>query len=77
MLVNLPNGKTVDMHFDDYLRMGMEGYQYLVAQNIGMDIEYPFFASILYKQGWDKDEEEEDEANEGEEGNDYFEFIEE
>jgi hypothetical protein len=58
MLVNLPNGKTVDMPFDEYLRIGREGYQYLVAQNVGTAIEYPFFGSILHCKASDMDEDE-------------------
>lgn len=65
MLVNLPSGKTVDMPFDDYMRMGREGYQYLMAQNLGAAIEYPFFGSVLHYKGVDFEEEEvEEEAEE-------------
>lgn len=59
MLVNLPNGRTVDMPVDEYLRMGREGYQYLVALNLGAPIEYPFFGSVLHYKGVDTEEEEE------------------
>lgn len=58
MIVNLPNGKTVDLSFEDYLRIGIEDYQYLMSHNIGEDIEYPFFASILHYKGGDDSEDE-------------------
>lgn len=61
MLVNLPNGRTVDMPVDDYLRIGNDGYQFLVAQNFGAIIESPFFASILYVKGVYEEVEEEEE----------------
>lgn len=61
MLVSLPNGRTVDMPFDDYLHMGKEGYQYLMAQNLGAPIEYPFFGSVLHHKGADEEEEIQDE----------------
>jgi hypothetical protein len=77
MLVNLPNGKTVDMPIDDYLRMGREGYQYLVAQNFGAPIEYPFFGSVLHYKGtyMEEEDEVEDEVEEENEGDPGF-FIE-
>jgi hypothetical protein len=50
MLVNLPNGKTVDMSFEDYLRAGVEDYGYLMSHNYGADMEDPFFGSILHSR---------------------------
>jgi hypothetical protein len=47
MLVNLPNGKTVDMSFDDYLRSSVEDYTYLMSQNFGLELEDPFVGSAL------------------------------
>jgi hypothetical protein len=61
MLVNLPNGKTVDIPFDDYLHMGREGYQFLMANNFGMHLENPFFGAALNNKR-EEEEEEEDEA---------------
>jgi hypothetical protein len=64
MLVNLPNGKTVDMSFDEYLRISIDDYQYLMSQNFGMEMEDPFFSSILRSKRQTEDEEEEEEENE-------------
>jgi hypothetical protein len=72
MLVNLPNGKTVDMSFDEYLRMGREGYQYLMANSLGTYVEHPFYSSALQNKSWrDAKEtvEEEEEEEEEEEDN--------
>jgi hypothetical protein len=49
MLVNLPNGKTVDMSFEDYLRLGMDEYSYLMQHNVGFETEDPFTSSVLRK----------------------------
>lgn len=50
------------MSVDDYLRMSREGYQYLVAQNFGACIEYPFYSSALHlKFSWDDDDDDEEE----------------
>lgn len=67
MLVNLPNGRTVDMSIDEYLRLGREGYQYLVAQNFGACIEYPFYSSALHLKFTWADEDIEDEEEEEDE----------
>jgi hypothetical protein len=71
MIVNLPNGKAVDLSFEDYLRIGMEDYQYLMSHNLGEDIEYPFFASILHYKGHDDSE---DEASPEDEDDEYLPF---
>jgi hypothetical protein len=71
MLVNLPNGKTVDMPLDDYLRMGREGYQFLMANNLGTYVEYPFFASALFNK-MEEDDEEEIMDDEGDSDDPYF-----
>lgn len=60
MLVNLPNGKTVDMSFEDYLHVNMDDYRYLMSQNYGSEMEDPFFGSVLYylRRGGGRSEEE-------------------
>jgi hypothetical protein len=72
MLVNLPNGKTVDLPFDDYLHIGREGYQYLMANNLGTHVEYPFFASALFNKMEVDDEEEIVDEEEDSDDDPYF-----
>lgn len=76
MLVNLPNGKTVDMSFEDYLRSGKEDYTYLMSYNVGAEMEDPFFGSAIrnHSRQDDDDEEEEPAPNTGndEDAVDYF-----
>lgn len=53
------------MPVDDYLRLDTGGYQYLVAQNFGAPIEYPFYGSALHRKGVaveDEVDEDEDEV---------------
>lgn len=74
MLVNLPNGKTVDMSFEDYLRAGKEEYNYLMSINLGADMEDPFFGSAIHgRQQLDDEEESRFDTGADEDANDYFE----
>jgi hypothetical protein len=77
MLVNLPNGKTVDMPLDEYLHMGREGYQYLMANSLGAYLEHPFFASALLNKSRGDREEEPIEEEEDEEDSFPLEVFEE
>lgn len=47
MLVNLPNGKTVEMSFEQYISMTDEDFQYLVAAGYGEEINDPFHNSFI------------------------------
>ena len=58
MLVNLPNGKTIDIPVEEYLRMGQEGYQYYIAQNVGYYMEHPFSGSAMYNKSNDDDDDD-------------------
>lgn len=78
MLVNLPNGKTVDISFDDYLRIGMDDYRYLMSQNFGAEMEDPFFGSVLRYRGAvsrmvDKPQDPDEEDEEDEDDEEYLE----
>ena len=69
MLVNLPNGKTIEMSIDQYLSMTDEDFQYLVASGYGEEINDPFHNSYIkngdsYYTG-EEDEEEIEEIDEG------------
>lgn len=67
MLINLPNGKTVDMSFEDYMRAGPGDYQYLMSQSYGYEIEDPFFGSALRdkaKKAEEPEDEDDDEVDE-------------
>ena len=48
MLVQLPNGKTVDLPLHLYLDMNDSDYQFLLATNQGDEINNPFFGSALH-----------------------------
>lgn len=63
MLVNLSNGKTIEMSVEQYLNMSDEEFQYLVATGAGEDIIDPFHQSYIKsnkKDRYDEDEEEEE-----------------
>jgi hypothetical protein len=47
MLVNLPNGKTIEMSFEQYISMTDEDFQYLVASGYGEEINDPFHNSFI------------------------------
>lgn len=74
MLVNLPNGKTVDMSFEDYLRAGKEDYNYLMSINLGAEMEDPFFGSAIRNHSRQDDDEEEPtpDTSTDEDTDDYF-----
>lgn len=55
MLISLPTGKTVDIPIENYLRMGKESYQLLIANNVGGYVEHPFYGSALYNKFDDDD----------------------
>jgi hypothetical protein len=46
-LVQLPNGKTIDLPLHLYLDMDDTDYQFLLATNQGEEINNPFFGSAL------------------------------
>lgn len=47
MIINLPNGKTIEVSTEVYLRMTDEDFEYLVSINCGDDVGNPFEASVL------------------------------
>lgn len=61
MLVNLPNGKTIEMSIEQYLSMTDEDFQYLVSTNSGDEISDPFYGSVLkYGDSYEEDEDVEE-----------------
>ncbi len=64
MIINLPNGKTIEVSAEVYLRMTDEDFEYLVSINCGDDVTNPFEASVLLYGEAKQDEEEEDETSE-------------
>ena len=51
MLVQLPDGRTVEMSIDDYLNLDDSGYQNLIASKYyGVDINNPFFKPYCDKK---------------------------
>lgn len=47
MLVELGNGKTVSMSLEYFLEMTEDGYQQMIAADMGEHINDPFFDSVL------------------------------
>jgi hypothetical protein len=47
MIINLPNGKSIEVPLEVYLRMTDEDYEYLMSINWGDDILNPFESSVL------------------------------
>ncbi len=65
-MINLPNGKSIEMSLEVYLRMTDDDYEYLLSVNWGDDVLNPFAGSVLlYGESTEKfvDEEDDDEEN--------------
>ena len=56
ILISLPNGKTIGVPIDVYLRMDDDDYNYLISINAGDEINDPFYHSVL-EDGEEKDNE--------------------
>jgi hypothetical protein len=65
MIINLPNGKSVEVPLEVYLRMTDEDFEYLMSINWGDEILNPFQSSVLLYG--EAQEEEEDESENSEE----------
>lgn len=60
MLYQLPNGKVIEISTEQFLDMTDEDIEYLIAYNVGDNIENPFFGSSMHnvkKQSVDDDNE--------------------
>jgi hypothetical protein len=47
MLVQLPNGKTIEMSFEEWDSLTDNDFQYYMSTNQGEEIQDPFFGSVL------------------------------
>ena len=67
MLVQLPNGKTVNMSIEQYLALEDEDIQYMISINCGSTASSPWCGSAVKKPGRVRatDEEEAPELTEG------------
>jgi hypothetical protein len=63
MIINLPNGKTIEVSLEVYLRMTDDDFEYLISINCGDDVTNPFESSVLL-HGEAKPDEEYDEHHE-------------
>lgn len=65
MIINLPNGKTIEVSLEVYLRMTDDDFEYLISVNYGDEVLNPFQASVLIygEAAPDDDEEEENESD--------------
>jgi hypothetical protein len=60
MIINLPNGKSVEVPLEVYLRMTDEDFEYLMSVNWGDELLNPFESSVLLYGEAKKDPDEED-----------------
>jgi hypothetical protein len=74
MIINLPNGKTIEVSAEVYLRMTDEDFEYLVSINCGDDVTNPFEASVLL-YGEAKQDEDYEENNESSEPSDLDKLL--
>jgi len=51
LLVNLPNGKTVNMSIEQYLALEDEDIQYMISTNCGSTASSPWCGSAVKKPG--------------------------
>lgn len=67
MLVNLPNGKTVNMSIEQYLALTDEDIEYMIAVNCGSTASSPWCGSAVKKPGRIRvsDEDEDEDVNKG------------
>lgn len=47
MIVSLPNGKSIEVSLEQYLRMSDDDFNFLMARNYGDEIADPFHSSHL------------------------------
>jgi hypothetical protein len=47
MIINLPNGKSIEVSLEVYLRMTDDDFEYLMSINCGDEVLNPFEASVL------------------------------
>lgn len=47
MIYQLPNGKTIEISMEMYLDMSDDELNYLIAYNLGEEMNDPFYASAL------------------------------
>lgn len=59
-LINLKNGKTIDVDIMWYLNLSDSELQNLEASDAGFEPESPFYNSALSKRGAESEEEEEE-----------------
>lgn len=57
-LINLKNGKTIDVDLFWYLSLTDEELQDLESMNLGFEIENPFHGSAIHKRGHPDDDDE-------------------
>lgn len=64
MIIQLPNGKTMEMSVEQYLRMSDDEYNSLVGSGLGDEISDPFHGSVLRNGEWVEPKEIEELAEE-------------
>jgi hypothetical protein len=61
MIINLPNGKSIEVSLEAYLRMTDDDFEYLMAVNWGEELRNPFESSVLLYGEAKADEYDDDE----------------
>lgn len=61
MIINLPNGKSIEVSLEAYLRMTDDDFEYLMAANWGEELRNPFESSVLLYGEAKPDEDDDDE----------------
>lgn len=64
MIINLPNGKSIEVSLEAYLRMTDDDFEYLMAVNWGEELRNPFESSVLLYGEAKPDEFDEEEETE-------------
>lgn len=64
MIINLPNGKSIEVSLEAYLRMTDDDFEYLMAVNWGDEFRNPFESSVLLYGEAKADDVEEEEPTE-------------
>lgn len=63
MIINLPNGKIIEVSLEVYLRMTDDDFEYLMSLNWGDEFVNPFVASVLVHGELKLEDEEEEEES--------------
>lgn len=64
MIISLPNGKSIEVSLEVYLRMTDDDFEYLLSINWGEEFNNPFESSVLLYGEYNDEEEDTDDEPE-------------